>query len=72
MRECPLVSMNVHAMQAHHHTEMTQTANRGPEELSKDSIHDPLDRLRLVRQQVRSQGARDIEATPHCTQPPIS
>ncbi|HRD52501.1 MAG TPA: hypothetical protein PKY96_07625 [Flavobacteriales bacterium] len=55
-----------------HHTEMTQAANLWLEELSKDSIYDPLDCLRLVWQKLLSQGARDIEATPHCTQPPIS
>lgn len=49
--------MNVHAMQAHHHhTEVTQAANLWLEELSKDSINDPLDSLRMVWQQVRSQG----------------
>lgn len=51
---------------------MTQAANLWLEELSKDSINDPIDSLRLVWQQVRSQGARYAEATPHCTQPPIS
>jgi hypothetical protein len=47
---------------ADHHTEMTQAANLWLEELSKDSINDPLDSLRMVWQQVRSQGARYAEA----------
>jgi hypothetical protein len=41
---------------------MTQAANLWLEELSKDSINDPLDSLRMVWQQVRSQGARYAEA----------
>lgn len=41
---------------------MTQAANLWLEELSKDSINDPLDSLRVVWQQVRSQGARYAEA----------
>ncbi|MBL0129658.1 MAG: T9SS type A sorting domain-containing protein [Flavobacteriales bacterium] len=47
---------------AYHHDEMTQAAGLWLEKLSADTINDPLDSLRMVWQQVRSQGARYAEA----------